>query len=205
MSRAAAAPSAALAPWVVILAGVSAAVHVGKLPPAVPVLQADLGIGLVQAGVLLSLVQLGAMLLGLVAGLTADSLGLRRCMLAGLALQRGRFLSNLAEKAAKSPYAGPKMFLLGLFSLLDAMLDQPMEEIVESIPMDKSMKSGLCGKKSPALSWLHMLDNLDANNWKSVRTFLKSAGIEQAQAAKAYLDATRWSRLCFQAAASEKA
>jgi len=126
-------------------------------------------------------------------------------MLAGLALQRGRFLSNLAEKASKAPYPGPKMFLLGLFSLLDAMLDQPMEEILESIPMDKSMKGGLCGRKSPALSWLHMLDNLDANNWKSVRTFLKAAGIEQAQAAKAYLDATRWSRLCFQAATGDKA
>ena len=31
------------APWIVILAGVSAALHVGKLPPAIPALQADLG------------------------------------------------------------------------------------------------------------------------------------------------------------------
>lgn len=94
MSRGAA-PATALAPWVVVLAGVSAAVHVGKLPPAVPVLQADFGITLVQAGFLLSLVQLGAMLLGLVAGLTADSLGLRRCMLAGLALLSAASLAGM--------------------------------------------------------------------------------------------------------------
>ena len=30
--------------WIVILAGVSAALHVGKLPPAIPALQADLGL-----------------------------------------------------------------------------------------------------------------------------------------------------------------
>ncbi len=66
------------------LAGVSAALHVGKLPPAVPVLQAALGIGLVEAGFLLSLVQLAGMTLGLVVGLAADALGLRRSMLAGL-------------------------------------------------------------------------------------------------------------------------
>ena len=72
------------AAWIVILAGISAALHVGKLPPAIPALQAELGLTLVQAGFLLSLVQLGSMALGLVAGLLADGIGLRRCMLAGL-------------------------------------------------------------------------------------------------------------------------
>lgn len=74
------------APWIVILAGVSAALHVGKLPPAIPALQADLGITLVQAGFLLSLVQLASMALGIVAGLMADGIGLRRSMLAGLGM-----------------------------------------------------------------------------------------------------------------------
>lgn len=74
------------AAWVVILAGVAAAMHVAKLPPALPVLQDALGITLVQAGFLLSLVQLATMALGIVAGLTADGIGLRRSMLIGLAL-----------------------------------------------------------------------------------------------------------------------
>ena len=74
------------APWIVILAGVSAALHVGKLPPAIPALQADLGVTLVQAGFLLSLVQLASMALGIVAGLLAEGIGLRRGMLAGLGL-----------------------------------------------------------------------------------------------------------------------
>ena len=41
------APPHAGAAWIVILAGVSAALHVGKLPPALPVLQGELGITLV--------------------------------------------------------------------------------------------------------------------------------------------------------------
>lgn len=71
---------------VVLLAGVSAALHVGKLSPALPVLRESLGITLVQAGFLLSLVQLAGMLLGLAVGLAADGLGLKRSMLAGLLL-----------------------------------------------------------------------------------------------------------------------
>ena len=76
-------PVAALA---VVAGGVAAALHIGKLPPAVPALQATLGIGWVQAGFLLSLVQVAGMTLGLGVGLAADSVGLRRSMLGGLAL-----------------------------------------------------------------------------------------------------------------------
>lgn len=71
---------------VVIAAGVSAALHVGKLSPALPVLEQALGVTLLQAGFLLSLVQLAGMLLGLAVGLAADGLGLRRTMLSGLLL-----------------------------------------------------------------------------------------------------------------------
>ncbi|RYG13529.1 MAG: MFS transporter [Burkholderiales bacterium] len=70
--------------FIVILGGVSAALHVGKLPAALPALQAAMSITLVQAGFLLSLVQLAGMTLGLATGLAADGLGLRRSMLCGL-------------------------------------------------------------------------------------------------------------------------
>ena len=70
--------------WVVVLAGVCAAVQVGKLPPALPVLQQALDITLLQSGFLLSTVQLAGMTLGLAVGLSADGLGLRRSLLAGL-------------------------------------------------------------------------------------------------------------------------
>lgn len=72
--------------WIIVAAGISAALHVGKLPPAVSVLQEQLGISLVQAGFLLSTVQVAGMLLGLMIGLSADRWGLRRSMLLGLFL-----------------------------------------------------------------------------------------------------------------------
>jgi MFS family permease len=71
---------------VVILAGVSAALHVGKLPPAIPTLQQALGLTLLQAGFLLSMVQAAGMCAGVAFGALADALGLKRSMLIGLAL-----------------------------------------------------------------------------------------------------------------------
>lgn len=69
---------------VVVLAGISAALHVGKLPPALPVLRDALHVTLVEAGFLLSLVQLAGMTLGLAIGAAADSIGPRRTMVLGL-------------------------------------------------------------------------------------------------------------------------
>lgn len=71
---------------VVVLAGISAAVHIGKLPPALPVLRDEWGITLLQAGFLLSLVQFAGMTLGLAMGAAADAIGPRRTMVLGLVL-----------------------------------------------------------------------------------------------------------------------
>ncbi len=71
---------------VVILGGVAAALHVGKLPPAIPALQQALGLTLLQAAFLLSMVQGAGMCAGVAFGALADSLGLKRSMLVGLSV-----------------------------------------------------------------------------------------------------------------------
>lgn len=79
-----AAPQAA---WIVVAAGVCAALHVGKLAPAIAVLQRDLGLTLVEAGFLLGLVQGAGMTIGLLVGAWCDGLGARRSLVLGLLLQ----------------------------------------------------------------------------------------------------------------------
>jgi MFS family permease len=85
---------------VILLAGISAALHIGKLPPALPVLRDALQISLVQAGFLLSLVQLAGMTLGLALGAAADSFGPRRTMVLGLAILS---CASFAGGAARTP------------------------------------------------------------------------------------------------------
>jgi MFS family permease len=77
---------AASAAWAVVAAGIIAALHVGKLPPAIAALHTSLGISLVEAGFLLSMVQAAGMLGGVMLGSAADGIGLRRSMAAGLSV-----------------------------------------------------------------------------------------------------------------------
>ncbi len=86
---------------VAILAGVCAALHVGKLPPAITALQAALGLSLMQAGFLLSMVQAAGMTAGVAFGALADGLGPRRSMLVGLTiLALASALGGAADEAA---------------------------------------------------------------------------------------------------------
>ncbi|EPF73630.1 MFS transporter [Acinetobacter rudis] len=69
--------------WIII-AGYSAAVHVGKLSPAIPVFRQAFDLTLLQAGLALSLVQAAGMLFALVIGAFSAHIGLKRCLVAGL-------------------------------------------------------------------------------------------------------------------------
>jgi len=69
-----------------VLLGICAALHIWKLPPALPQLQAEFHLTLLASGFLLSAVQIGGMTLGLLIGLVAERMGLRRCIMVGLAI-----------------------------------------------------------------------------------------------------------------------
>jgi CP family cyanate transporter-like MFS transporter len=138
----------------VILAGVCAALHVGKLPPALPVLRDALGVSLLQAGFLLSMVQLAGMTLGLAVGLSADSFGLRRSMLLGLWTLAG---ASAAGGWARGP--GDLLALRALegFGLLLVALPAP-SLIRTLVPMNRlSTMLGLWGAYMPFGSAMALL------------------------------------------------
>jgi MFS transporter, CP family, cyanate transporter len=122
MSRANDSSPTLLAPLLVILGGVCAALHVGKLPPAVGALQNSLGLSLVDAGFLLSTVQLAGMAVAVAMGAWADSLGAKRSMLLGLSVLAG---ASLAGGFATAPLVLLLLRALEGFGFLLVVLPAP--------------------------------------------------------------------------------
>ena len=150
----------------VILAGVVAALHIGKLPPAIPVLRESLGLTLVQAGFLLSLVQLAGMTVGVVFGIVADGLGSRRSMTLGLAL-----LSIASALGGMTHDAAPLMLLRALegFGFLLVVLPAPglVRSLVE--PRRASAMMGWWGAYMPLATALALLFGplvIEAIGWR---------------------------------------
>ncbi len=135
----------AIGAWIVIAAGVAAALHVGKLSPALPALSAALGVTLLQAGFLLSLVQLAGMTLGLAVGLGADGLGLKRSVLIGLAL-----LTLASALGGWARDAHTLLLLRAVEGLGFLLVSMPAPGLIRQLvpPQRLSPRSGMLGLSS---------------------------------------------------------
>lgn len=139
---------------VVILCGVAAALHIGKLPPALPVLREALGISLLEAGFLLSLVQFAGMTTAVVLSLATDGLGLRRSILLGLAI-----LTAASALGGMAHSAGPLLWLRAAegFGFLLVSLSAP--SLIRALvpPQRLSLSLGLWGAYMPLGTALALL------------------------------------------------
>lgn len=63
--------------------------------------------------------------------------------LAALSLQRGKFFELLGTEYDYWGFNPSTLFLIGLFSLMDAILGMPMENVVELLPLDAKLKAAL--------------------------------------------------------------
>lgn len=127
---------------IVIAAGMVAALHVGKVPPAIPVLRDALGVGLVEAGFLLSMVQVAGMLSGVFIGLAADGFGLRRSMLLG---QIVLVAASFAGAWATQP--GPLLALRALEGFGFLLVVLPVPNLIRQLvpPSGLALHLGLWG------------------------------------------------------------
>lgn len=89
-------------PWALVLllvgAGMVGAFQMGKAPPVLPAIRAELGMSLFLAGWVLSTLNIVGLVLGSVAGAMADGLGYRRVLVAGLLCQAaGSLMGSWSE------------------------------------------------------------------------------------------------------------
>lgn len=113
--------------------------------------------------------------------------------LAYMALQRARFLEQMAETMPALNRPGAELFLLGLFSRLDALLSHDMEKVLADIPLDTAIKQALCGGRGDELGdMLEILDAVEVADWSTANGLLAKYQACFTTAATQYLKASSW-------------
>lgn len=108
-----------------------------------------------------------------------------------ISVQRGRTLQLLAAEQP-TPFSPDGMFLLGFFSVLDAILDQFMEHLLEDIPLDTNIKQALVDSRSVHAVWVELLDMIDRCNWQGVSSVANTLGLSMSVISNAVLEASVW-------------
>ncbi len=80
-----------------------------------------------------------------------------------LGLVRAKFCELLGENSDQN-IDSSELFVVGLFSLLDAMLDLPMAEIMGNLPVSSGIKETLLAGTGPYYIYLELVKNYEKNN-----------------------------------------
>ena len=107
--------------------------------------------------------------------------------------QRGMFLELIARAKSSWSFDPELVHLLGVFSLLDALLQMPMNEIVDSLPIDQRMKAALRREaESELLPLLQLAQLLEETKWPEADMLAQSLSLDQGQVRKAFQTSIDW-------------
>jgi EAL and modified HD-GYP domain-containing signal transduction protein len=108
-----------------------------------------------------------------------------------LSLVRGKFcdLVGTEKNIGSNP---PTAFLVGLFSMLDALLDQEMESLVEKLPLVDEVKEALCGGQNELSIYLMLVKAFESGNWLKVIRISKILEIDQKLLHSLFNEAILW-------------
>lgn len=109
------------------------------------------------------------------------------------AVQRARFCEVIGEASGRQGAAGP-LFMVGLFSMLDALLRVPLEELLSRIDLAPEVRDALLrgeGRFAPALE---LVRAYEAGRWDEVPRLAAAAGVSPLDVPDLYLQSLAWAR-----------
>lgn len=106
-----------------------------------------------------------------------------------LSVQRARFCELLANRTHVDPSAA---FLTGMFSLLDSLLDQPMHDLLESIPIDDEVKLALTEGTGILARILGTTISYERANWPSLNRLALNLGLSDEALSHCYDQSVSW-------------
>lgn len=85
-----------------------------------------------------------------------------------LSFMRGSFCSSLMNYAKGVPISRPEVYLMGMFSTLHYLIDAPLSEILEQIPLCKEAKEGLLNHAGPCGQLYDLVLAYEWGDWAKI-------------------------------------
>lgn len=104
-----------------------------------------------------------------------------------LAIARARFCELLAESCGYRKMSA-ELFLLGLLSLLDAMLDAKMETVIDQLPLGNVLKKALGNRTGPLAPFLNAAIAFEQHGREACVAALDELGVDKDLIQQMYFD-----------------
>jgi c-di-GMP phosphodiesterase len=107
------------------------------------------------------------------------------------AITRARMCELLAT-TAQGPRAGSSAFIVGLLSLLDVLLEVPMDKILASIELSDEIRGALLKRGGPFGTPLQLVEEYEKANWDNARSLAIDSDVPDEMLPNLYIDALHW-------------
>lgn len=104
---------------------------------------------------------------------------------------RGRFAELVAEQIGIKEQSGDA-FLIGMFSLLDALLDRPMNKIMAELPLSDDISGALHRQPGKLTSILETVIAFEQGNWDKYEIYRQTIMLNNQTAQRLYMEAVSW-------------
>jgi EAL and modified HD-GYP domain-containing signal transduction protein len=111
-----------------------------------------------------------------------------------MSLVRARFLELLAPKLGRTTDAD-NLYLMGMFSLMDVMMESPMEEVLAQMNLDEAVTRPLIEKSGDFYEMLRIIEEYERGEFDAAVEQAKGFGLDEADLMRSYVDALQWSSL----------
>ena len=108
-----------------------------------------------------------------------------------MSLVRAKFCDLVAKERGIGDNP-PTGFMVGLFSLLDALLDQKMQELVNKMPIVDEVKFALCGGQNDFFMYLMLARAFESATWLKVKRLADMINIDQKRLHGLFNEAILW-------------
>jgi EAL and modified HD-GYP domain-containing signal transduction protein len=112
--------------------------------------------------------------------------------LISLSCIRGKFC-ELLGKESKYQLKAAELFTVGMFSLIDAIVDQPMAKVMEKLPLTEDLVTALVEKKGLLAGFLMLVIAYEQGRWQSTAKIARRLGVDEAAIPGLYREACQWS------------
>jgi c-di-GMP-related signal transduction protein len=111
------------------------------------------------------------------------------------ALVRARFCELLSPKVQHNVQHGDSdLFLMGMLSLMDVILEIPMRQVLDNVPIDQECKAVLLGVTSRLRSFYQLMLAQESGEWTAVKALTTQLQLSESDVSAAYWQAMQWAR-----------
>ena len=106
-------------------------------------------------------------------------------------LVKGRFCELMICRIQNGT-PGQQAFIVGLFSLLDALLDRKLDDVLDQLSLSKEIEQAILLRVGLLGSMLALYESLDTGDWEEIDKTSRLLGFSPKTVEKTYQDAEQW-------------